>query len=104
MTYTDNLTKQQERMIRLLVSEWDHGRSITYREICKVFGFSSDQAIATHLHALEAKGFVTLDSARYSLTDAALEKFSTRWQRVRAFPTIGETISTDSLDAQVPAR
>jgi len=89
MTYSDNLTPTQERVIRMLVSAWDDGQSVTYREIAQAFGYRSDETVMTHLRALAAKGWLTLDAYRYTLSHAARERFSAKWQRIRAFPTIG---------------
>jgi SOS-response transcriptional repressor LexA len=89
VTYSDSLTKPQERLLNLLVSEWERGRSVTYREIGARLHIRNDRTITDHLQALERKGWVSLTEARYSLNDCALER-STRWKRVRDFPTISE--------------
>ncbi len=93
MTYTDNLTPLQERLLKLLVAAWENGGSLTYREMsakCRV----TDHAITERLQSLETKGWLRLDTYRYSLNECALEKYSTKWARRRDFPTIAESPTT----------
>ena len=92
------LTEKQKDFLRFVsryIEEW--GRSPSFEEICAHFGFSSYNAVTTHLKALERKGYIRLP--RKQNQKRAIEVISPVETKRHEFPLLGRIAAGKPIEA-----
>lgn len=99
----NDLTQRQELLLTIITEQIKkHGRSPSIPELMVIMNVSSPNGIAKHLHALEAKGFITRDKgARGIRLVGQLEtQHSALDTGVAYVPLIGEIAAGSPILAQ----
>jgi len=92
------LTRKQEEFLRYVVEYMDDwGQPPSYEEICRHFGFSSYNTVATYLRILERKGYIRLPSKKNQ--KRAFEVIKTVESRRFELPLLGRVAAGRPIEA-----
>jgi repressor LexA len=92
------LTARQQEILDFVEAEAQAGRPVpTHREIARRFGFKSHRAVACHLAAIKAKGYIRWQTrrARSLRSTSGFERFRTRVVDIPLYGSIPAGLAED---------